>query len=233
MPKRSSLKFCCVLFFFTVSCLGAGDVASFADLGFAENGKIYMFGQYGVNEKTLKPWADLNIVDVNTNEFVDGGKVSYIHDKKIDAGQDGSGALMRLVSRNSGLIQRYGTNFMTQGIPLFISLEDWQNQEKYPVTFRDFDYGETYRASLKPVFLKSGGKTVSSFYIVLEKTNSDGSVKTYRVGNPGVKRTNVTSYTIKKVVVNQERTSMILIIEMTIQNASGPDIRYMVEAVRL
>ena len=86
-----------------VSGLWAGDSASFIDLGFSPDGKVYMFAQYGVLSGALKPWADLFVVDVANNRFVSDGRLSYTHDSSILAGQDGSGALYRLIAKNPGI----------------------------------------------------------------------------------------------------------------------------------
>ncbi|MDR2342916.1 MAG: DUF2259 domain-containing protein [Spirochaetaceae bacterium] len=213
--------------------LRAGDVASFVDLGFSENGKIYMFAQYGVDEHTLRPWSELCIVDVERNDFVPGGRISYKHDKPVALGQDGSAALLRIVSQNTGLIQKYRANFMRQGIPLFISLEDVRDPAGQTIDFRDFERGVHYDASLKSILHGSGTGVKSSFYILFNSLNGKGFKKMYRVGSPNVTRDGVTSYSIKKAIVNPERTSMILVIEMTVLNGNGADIRYMVEAFRL
>jgi predicted secreted protein len=213
--------------------LWAGDVASFVDLGFSENGKIYMFAQYGVDEHTLRPWSELYIVDVERNDFVPGGRVSYRHDKPVALGQDGSAALLRIVSYNTGIIQRYRTNFMRQGIPLFISLEDIRNPSGQTIDFRDFEYGVYYNASLNSMLHGGGANVRSSFYILFNSLNNKGAKKTYHAGSPGIMRAGVTTYSIRKAIVNPERTSMILVIEMTIPNGDGADIRYMVEAIRL
>ena len=213
--------------------LWAGDVASFVDLGFSEDGKIYMFAQYGVDEHTLRPWAELYIVDVDSNDFVPGGRISYRNDKPVALGQDGSAALLRIVSHNTGIIRKYRTNFMRQGIPLFISLEDIRNLSGQTINFRDFEHSVYYSASLKSMLYGGGPSTKSSFHIFFNSLNGKGVKKTYNVGNPGIKRNGVTTYSIKKVIVNPERTSMILVIEMTVLNGSGADIRYMVEAIRL
>jgi predicted secreted protein len=217
----------------SAGALWAGDVASFVDLGFSENGKIYMFAQYGVDEHSLLPWSELYIVDVDRNDFVPGGRISYKHDKPVALGQDGSAALLRIVSHNTGIIQKYRTNFMRQGIPLFISLEDIRNISGQTVDFRDFEYAVYYNASLKSVLYGNGANTQSSFYILFNSLNGKGAKKAYQVGNPGVRRGGVTTYSIKKAIVNPERTSMILVIEMTVLNGNGADIRYMVEAIRL
>ncbi|MDR3355820.1 MAG: DUF2259 domain-containing protein [Spirochaetaceae bacterium] len=219
--------------FILTGALWAGDVASFVDLGFSENGKIYMFAQYGVDEHTLRPWSELYIVDVERNDFVPDGRISYRHDKPVALGQDGSAALLRIVSYNTGLIQKYRANFMRQGIPLFISLEDIRSPDGQTIDFRDFERGVYYDASLKSMLYGGGAKLQSSFYILFNSRNSAGVKKTYRVGSPDVRRAGVTTYSVKKAIVNPERTSMILVIEMTVQNGNGADIRYMIEAVKL
>jgi predicted secreted protein len=217
---------------FTVS-LRAGDVASFVDLGFSENGGIYMFAQYGVDERTLRPWAELFIVDVARNEFVPDGRLSYKHDKPVALGQDGSAALLRIVSRSSGIIQKYRSNFMRQGIPLFISLEDVRDASGQQIDFRDFERGMYYNAALKTMIYGSGGDIRSSFFINLNRIAEGGVKKTYLVGSPQVKRTGVTAYSIKKAIVSPDRSAMILVIEMTLLNGDGADIRYMIEALNL
>jgi predicted secreted protein len=225
---------------FTVSLmfsagLYAGDVASFVDLGFSENGAVYMFAQYGVDEHTLRPWSELYIVDVGKNDFVKGGRLSYRHDKPVALGQDGSAALLRIISHNTEIIQKYRSNFMQQGIPLFISLEDIRSSGGQTIDFRDFEKRAYYSAALNSIFFGGGKDIRSSFFIILDRTDNDGVKKTYRVGNPDVKRAGVTTYSIKKAIVNPARTSMILVIEMTLLNGDGngdgSDIRYMVETL--
>jgi predicted secreted protein len=229
MGKRSPVF---AMLFLTAASLWAGDVASFVDLGFSENGGIYVFAQYGVDENTLRPWSDLFIVNVDRNDFVPGGRVSYKHDKPVAIGQDGSAALLRNVANSTQIIEKYRTNFMRQGIPLFISLEEGHNPKGETIAFRDFERGSYYIAKLNSIVYGSDKNTSSSFFITLERRDAKGGNKTWTVGSPDVRRKNVSSYTIKKVVVNPERSSLILVIEMTVLNGNGPDIRYMIEAIR-
>ena len=219
------------------SGLWAGDTASFVDLGFSPDGKIYMFGQYGVDSLTLKPWADLFIVDVSRNNFVNGGRLSYVHDKAVVSGQDGSGALYRLIAQNASLAERYKINYCFQGQPLFIALSNVNNVvevfSSMPIEFRDFQNGAFYRASLVSSTEGQGAALKSSFYINLERTSADGSKKTYCVGTPQLKRPLISSYGIKKVMIAPYDGSMIFLIEMKRVDGTSVDIRYMVEALRL
>jgi predicted secreted protein len=226
----------CVLVVIAAICstgLSAGDTAAYVDLGFSPDGRIYMFAQYGVQSKTLKPWADLFVVDVPQNNFVSGGRNSYVHDSPVTAGQDGSGALYRIITRHAALADTYRVNFLFQGQPLYISLEDPVSPSRETIEFRDFESGFSYKAVLIPSVEGSGSAMKSSFYINLERTGRDGSSKSYTVGTPPVKRPLIASYRIRKVMIAPRDGSMIFVIEMKKQDGSDFDIRFMVEARRL
>jgi predicted secreted protein len=230
--RKTFLLFALTLIF-AVSLLWAGDAASFVDLGFSPDGRTYMFAQYGVQAKTLRPWADLFVVDVPGNNFVAGGRISYIHDSPVFAGQDGSGALYRIISRNAALAEQYGVSFLRQGQPLYIALDNDPPSSGESIEFRDFESGNSFRASLVPYTEGAGENLKSSFYINLENTSGNGAKKTYTVGTPQLKRPLIASYRIKKVMIAPQDGSVIFVIEMKKQTADGYDIRYMIEAARL
>ncbi len=212
----------------------AGDTASFVDLGFSPDGKNYMFAQYGVESKTLKPWADLYLVDVPRNDFVKGGKLSYLHSAPVVAGQDGSGALYRLLSQNAALADRFKIDYLRQSQPLYIALENGPEPAADTVVeFRDFEAGASYTATLVPYVEGADAELRSSFYINVERTAKDGTKKKYVVGTPAVKRPLVSAYRIRKAVIAPKDGSLIFVIEMHKKAASGHDVRYMVEALRL
>jgi predicted secreted protein len=229
--KRTFLV-CFILLIFNVSVLTAGDSAAFVDLGFSTDGRIYMFAQHGVRSGTLFPWADLFVVDVARNDFIPQGRISYVHDKPIDAGQDGAGALYRLLIKNAGLVERYGLSYPNQGQPLYIALNGDPAYDGTAITFRDFVSGISYQANLVEKMNGSGKNVRSSFYITLESTGSDGEEKTYTIGTPQLERASIFSYRIKKVLVAPSGNALIFVIEMKRHAENGHDIRYMVEALR-
>jgi predicted secreted protein len=216
-----------------LSSLWAGDTASFVDLGFSPDGRTYMFAQYGVQSNTLRPWADLFVVDVPRNNFVSGGRISYTHDSPVLAGQDGSGALYRIIARNASMAEQYGVSFLRQGQPLYIALDKDPPSSGETIEFRDFESGNSYRANLVSYVEGSGENIKSSFYISLESTAADGTKKNYTVGTPQLKRPHIAAYRIKKVMIAPHDGSIIFVIEMKKQGSGGYDIRYMIEAARL
>ncbi|MCL2244475.1 MAG: DUF2259 domain-containing protein [Treponema sp.] len=213
--------------------LWAGDCASFVDLGFSADGRTYMFGQYGVQLSTLKPWSELYIVDVCNNNFVQNGRVSFTQNSPINAGQDGSGVFYNLLANNSGLVNRYNINFKNQGLPLYISRNDNPPDNGETIDFRDFISERAYKAELVPAISGSDQTTSSSFSIKLEVRSQNGQVRNFTVGNPQVRRQLIASYNIKRVLVDSLGESLIFVIEMKRVAENGFDIRYMIEALKL
>ena len=216
-----------------VSALWAGDSASFVDLGFSQDGRTYMFGQYGVQSPALKPWAEIYVVDVQSNNFVRNGKVSYTQDNPIRAGQDGSGVFYRLITGNSNLANQYGINFQNQGLPLYISRAENLPEYGETIDFRDFTSGKIYKAQLIPSIVGGGQNIRSSFYIKLESCSQNGQVRNYTIGSQSIIRERIASYNIKKVLIDARGESVIFVIETKRVAGDGYDIRYMVEALRL
>jgi predicted secreted protein len=233
MIFRKTFLLAVLIPFVALSSLRAGDSASFVDLGFSPDGRTYMFAQYGVQSGSLRPWADLFVVDVPRNNFVSGGRISYTHDSPVLAGQDGSGALYRLIARNASVADQYGVSFLRQGQPLYIALDNDPPSTGETIEFRDFESGNSYRANLTPYVEGAGDNLKSSFYIDLEKIAPGGARKTYTVGTPQLKRPHIAAYRIKKVMIAPHDGSIIFVIEMKRQASGGYDIRYMVEAARL
>ncbi|MCL2809758.1 MAG: DUF2259 domain-containing protein [Treponema sp.] len=231
------LKKCIFLVLFIlltcVSALWAGDTAVFVDLGFSPDGRTYMFGQYGVLSPSLRPWADLYVVDVARNVFVPNGRVTFTQDTSINAGQDGSGVFHQLLSRNTALTNRHGINFQNQGLPLYIARDTVPAPRGEIITFRDFLSGRSYNAQLVPTITGSGQNVSSKFHINLDVTSPNGRVKNYTVGTPNFVRQRIAQYNIKRVLIDADGNSLVFVIEMRRVAANGFDIRYMVETVRL
>jgi len=215
-----------------VSALWAGDIAVFADLGFSPDGRTYMFGQHGVLSPSLHPWADLYIVDVAGNVFVQNGRISFTQNIPIRAGQDGSDILHQLISSNSSLISRHNIDTRNQGLPLYVSRDAAPPARGETINFRDFLSGREFTAQLVPTITGSGQNLSSRFHINLEVVQ-DGRVRTYTVGTPNFSRQQIIQYNFKRVLTDMSGESLVFVIEMRRIAANGYDIRYMVETVRL
>ena len=232
MPSKKTLFCFTLLLALCTFSLWAGDTAVFVDLGFSPDGKFFMFAQYGVQAGTLKPWAELFVVDVAHNNFVQGGKVSFVHDSPVIAGQNGSGALYRIIAKNAALADQYRVNYLNPGQPLYIATNGDPSPSGENIEFRDFISGNSYKANMVPYTEGAGQNLKSSFFINLE-CNTAGGKRTSVVGNPQIKRPLVEEYRINKVIIAPADGSLIFVIEMKKQAANGYDVRYMVETVKL
>ncbi len=235
MSKRSFFGMCILILTSLGTAAWAGDAAIFVDLGFSPDGKKYMFAQYGVESGSLKPWSELFVVDVPKNNFVPGGRIAYVHPGPATPGLDGSGAFYKLLAANAALADAHQIDFTRQSRPLYISMDNGTSgdQKNDTVEFRDFDSGAAYTATLVPFVEGSGADLKSSFYINLVRTAPDGSVKKYVVGTPQLKRPQIAAYRIRRAMIAPKDGSLILVVEMRRRSASGFDLRYMVEALRL
>ena len=77
-----------VALLFSAMALSAGDVATFVDKGFSEDGKYYVFGQYGKTDKKFQGWAELYQVDIAANDYTDNG-VFKTKPSAVTAGKNG------------------------------------------------------------------------------------------------------------------------------------------------
>jgi len=230
MLKRIAV---CIVLVLSTFPLWAGDSASFADLGFSVDGSRYMFGQYGVSSDTLRPWADIFIVDVPRNAWVPGGRQSWSPNNAITAGQDGSGALNSLIARNAKRASDHGIDHTRQGQLLYLSIEDGEARTRGEsrIDFRNFDDGSLYEARLVPWVEGSGATVQSSFFIDLTRTARDGSKIRYTVGTPSLKRRGISAYRIRQVMSAPGNGALVFVIE---QWHEGPSrIRYMVETLSI
>lgn len=214
----------------------AGDAAVFSDIGFSSDGKFYVFGQYGKLDKTFEAWAEIYTVDVAGNVFVK----NEVYKTKSSSGS-GKNAYERLVKNNSSKINKY--NCSTKQIPLYVR----ESNTKSPsdaIVFKDFDTSEEvgkdiyYNIKLVSSVVSAPQKNNvscrSSFYINLEKKDSEGNVLlSKKVGTPDYWRDNITSYRIDKIFTDSSRKSLVFIVEKTLKDERGTSIRYMVETVRL
>ena len=233
MLLKKTILFISIVVLTGVSALWAGDTATFVDLGFSPDGRTYMFGQYGVLSPSLRPWAEIFVVDVARNNFVPNGRASLTQNTPIRAGQDGSGVFHQLLSGNTSIVSRYSVDFQNQGLPLYISRNEIPPPHGERINFRDFLSGKSYTAQLVPTIHGSGQNVRSQFHINLDVTFPNGQVRNYTVGTPNFIRQGVAQYNFKNVIIDSTGNSIIFVIEMRRFAASGFDIRYMVEAVRL
>lgn len=216
-----------VLILAVAAAASAGDVARFINLGFSADSRYFMFGQYGISEKTSAPWAETYIVNMRGNAFVPQGKRVVLSAREIDAGSDAIGALFDAVAESRAQKTRYKINHIATGRLLYILVDGVQPADS--LDFRDFETGRSYSVALAQN--PPAGESGASFGITVTVTEKDGSVHTYKTGDPSYRRPGVKAYHVKQIILAPDNASLVFLVQRDEQDTSGDNVRFMVETV--
>ncbi len=229
---RKKLLFALMIFILTVGTLYAGDIARFVNLGFSNNSKYFMFGQYGIEEETSKPYGDIFIVSIPKNSFVKSGVKHFKAKKSANPGDTGEGALFNLLEEIIKEKKHFKIDHLNTGRILFLLLNGEKPKEK--IEFRDFLSGKSYTIHMVQSTFGKGPNISSSFYIDVDiLSKKTGKKEHYEVGLPNYRRRGVKSYKIRKIIITPDQKSLIFVIEKEETAKSGFNIRYMVEALNI
>jgi predicted secreted protein len=223
--RKTILTF--VLLSLLVPSLWAGDSARFLNLGFSEDSRFFMFGQYGIANGTSIPYADCYIVDVQKNAFVPQGKWSERFDTRQEAGNDGLGAVLKIVEKNYAKLKSYRINHLLTGRIVYVLIDG-----QIPISsleFRDFNSSSLYTVRLNQDRKGSGTTVSSSFWIDVDVKYASGKSATHKIGRPDYYRKGVKEYRIKYLLLAPDGKSLIFVLEKSVIDAEGESIRYMVE----
>lgn len=223
-----------LVFIFSVMCLSAGDVATFVDKGFSEDGKYYVFGQYGRTDKKYQGWAEIYQVDIQKNDFVDSG-VFKMKPTAVTADKSGEEVYEALEAKSFYHMKELNCKKAEPDQVLYIC-DDINKSGTDKIVFKDFvnselDTVNTYNIQLVPTVSGYGQNVKSSFYIMVEKKDSEGNlISKTQVGSPNVVRKGVSNYKIERIMSDKSGKNFIFIVEKIIEDETGISIRYMVES---
>ena len=205
-----------------------GDIAMFENLGFSESGDVFVFGQYGVAGERSQPFAEIYAVDVAGNRFLSDGVFELRSDAPLSLGQDGRGALYRLLGRARSVLDRERVDHLTTGRPVYILVDGEEPRSR--LTFRDFNDDTRYDVRLQQEARGSGEDVSAAFSIDVTITRADDSVRTMTIGRPSYYRDGVASYRITQILVGPDEDSLVIVVE---KRSPDGTIRYMVETAAL
>jgi predicted secreted protein len=205
-----------------------GDIAMFENLGFSESGDVFVFGQYGVAGDRSQPFAEIYAVHVAGNRFLSDGVFELRSDAPLALGQDGRGALYRLLGRSRPVLDRERVDHLATGRPVYILVDGEEPRSR--LTFRDFDADVRYDVRLDQEARGSGESVSAAFSVSVTITRADDSVRTLSIGKPSYYRDGVASYRITQVLVGPDEESIVIVVE---KRAPDGSIRYMVETAAL
>ena len=202
----------------------AGDIANFVNLGFSADGTKFAFGQYGLQDKTYRAYAEIYAVDIGTNTFLQNGIFRTSPSKQTE-GKESKSTFLALQNRAQAALSKWDISETRQGRVLYAQTEATAGNQT--LFFRDFQTSDEYTVVLNTA---QKSKTESSFYLTVEKTKPNGTKIQKQVGRPDYIRSGVKNYSVKKILMDDSAHAMIFIIEKNEYASSGDSFRYMVEA---
>lgn len=202
----------------------AGDIANFVNLGFSADGTKFAFGQYGLQDKTYRAYAEIYAVDVATNTFLPNGIFRTSPSKQTE-GKESKSTFLALQNRAQVSLSKWNISENRQGRVLYVQTEATEGNQT--LFFRDFQTSDEYIVILNTT---QKSKTESSFYLTVEKTKPNGTKVKKEVGRPDYIRSGVKNYAVKKILMDDASRALIFIIEKKEYAAAGDSFRYMVEA---
>lgn len=231
------LMVCGMLGIFAAFASFAGDSAVLVDNGFSADGNYYIFGQYGKIDKKFQGWAEIYTVDVLKNDYVDN-EVYRVKPSAVTFDKTGKEVYESLAGKNYLLIKKYNCAQNSPDQILYIREEE-KKAGTDEIEFKDFissvsDDQAYYKVVLVPTVSGEGINVKSSFYIDIEKLDSKGAVlASQKIGNPGITRKGVKNYKIERIVCDKTGKKLVFIVEKTMEDKTGINIRYMIETARL
>ena len=226
-----------LLVLFSITSIFAGDVATFVDKGFSDDGRYYVFGQYGRTDKKYQGWAEIYQVEIARNDFVSSG-VFKIKPTAVTADKTGEEVYEALEAKSFYYLKGLNCKVAEPDRVLYIC-EDASKSGTDKIVFKDFNNSDiekpnTFNIQLVPTFSGYGQNVKSSFYIVVEKKDADGNlISKNMVGSPDIVRKGVSGYKIERIMCDKSEKNFIFVVEKTVEDETGVSIRYMVEAATI
>ncbi len=225
MPKR--LAPIGVLILLGAFAASGGDVARFVNLGFSPDSRYFMFGQYGILQKTSAAWAETFIVDVRANAFVPRGVRKVFSSRPADAGTDGIGALFDAVEQARVQVALFRIRHLVTGRTLYVLVDGTPPPDT--IDFRDFETGRSYDVTLTQI--PPSGEGGAAYWLAMSIKDKSGTVHTYTAGNLSLRRPGVRAYHIKTIILAPNNASLVFLVQREEQDERGNNIRYMIETV--
>lgn len=224
----ASIAFLCAAFVY------AGDVAVFVDKGFSDDGRIYVFAQYGRTDKTFRAWSEIYTVDIAKNIFIKN-ELYKTEPSRATENKTGYDVYKDLDETHYVAFRKYNLQPTPAEQLLYVATAS-EKKGTDEISFNDFGSEKkyTYTINLIPTIEGKAKNARSSFFIMLEKKDERGTVLLRKkIGSPDVVRKGVSGYKIEKIFRDKTGTRIVFVVAKTVEDNAGISIRYMVETAAL
>lgn len=218
--RRNALLF---IILFSGTIISAQEVSDFIHLGFSDDARYLMYGEYGIIG--TQSYASIAMVDTVSNRFVGNTPINRSFSAPISTEETGIGALLTLFHEQGALVEEYGINLLAKGRPIYLAV----NGES-ELIFRDFVDNTSYKVSLQQSQKKNDSITESQFFIEGSVQAPGAQNVSFTAGSPQFFRKHVVSYEIRKIIRAPDPHSILIFFVQKNEEINGiPRVRYMVE----
>ncbi len=203
--------------------LAAGDRAEFINLGFSDDGSIFLYGQYGKDTEGRYLYADIIAHSLVDDQRVDEMTISRQYPMRQFSGQSGLNALL-MGLREHASSYSLPINYTNTGSVLFFQLPGQDAGEL--VTFTDYADMTLYTVSLtiRPKERKPG--TDATILLTLFRELRDGTKSRFSTGSLLEPLEGIYEFHIKQAVLSPDRSGIIVVIQTRVFNEADGDEDY-------
>lgn len=212
--------------------LYAGDRAEFVNLGFSSDGDLFMYGQYGVNSLNDGMFADLKVVELQTDTLRSDLGQSRLYRCMIYPEQTGREALyesLKEYATDKGSLVTI--DHLSTGRLLYKQIPGEKSDEG--IMFRDFSSGIDYSIAVTQRSAGEGSEIKSSLVLSVYQDMDIGEDKRYSVGMMTGYMPGISGFQIKQVLLSPDSRFLLIVVQYEQYREDGNDVRYMVRSVEL
>lgn len=217
-----------LLFIVPAASLVALDDAEFWNLGFSADSRYMCFAQYWVDSRGLFANAEIRVVDVKRNSFVNNGEAQSRSTTPVSVGGNGRNSVLDLVRSTNAVLSRYAIEHVRRGRIIYLRVGGTPSSDM--IEFQDFQSNNRYSIRL----LSSQNSSGVAFHLQGHITKADGTRRDFSVGLPDYYRPNVVKYTVSQIIVAPDNRGHVFVIAQLVNAGKAvPVTRYMVETLSI
>ncbi|MCD2331833.1 DUF2259 domain-containing protein [Borreliella americana] len=220
------IKLYVVFFYFFSFLLGFPENIFFKNLGFSNNDRYFMFGEYGFENGHY--YSAAYFVDVVKNNFANSGVHSKIFKEYIEYSDSYDKSLYELLKIINFKVKEFKINHLRRGREIYFYVNSEIPETDF-LNFVDFKTGNEYQVFVNKDI--NSQELSSSFNIFLSIRYCNSFLEKHLiVGRGNYYRKNVIDYRIREIVLFPNEDGIVFVLEKIMLNSYGNKYkRFMVE----
>ncbi|AEL18580.1 DUF2259 domain-containing protein [Borreliella bissettiae] len=211
------IKLYIVFFYFFSFLLGFPENIFFKNLGFSNNDKYFMFGEYGFENGYY--YSSAYFVDVVKNNFANSGVHSKIFKEHIEYSDSYDKSLYELLKMINFKVKEFKINHLRRGREIYFYVKSEIPETDF-LNFVDFKTGNEYQVFVNKDI--NSQELSSSFNIFLSVRYCNSTLEKHlTVGRGNYYRKNVIDYRIREIVLFPNEDGIVFVLEKIMLNSYG------------